>query len=142
MSTATIRYETEVPKMFELLGSVEAAIASSTLDVELLHLVKLRVSQINQCAYCVETHAKEARHDGETSDRLDRLVVWDQVADFSAQERSALAWAEALTVIDHHTDLGVMRATLRVHFNEAEITALTTGIAMINLWNRIQISRD
>jgi AhpD family alkylhydroperoxidase len=141
MSTATVRYETEVPYIFELLGSVEGAIASSPLDSRLRHLVKLRVSQVNQCGYCVKMHVQEARSDGETNERLDRLVVWKQVSDFSLAEKAAFAWAEALTVIDHRTDLGAMRATLRAHFSEVEITALTAGIAMINLWNRIQISR-
>ena len=141
MSTAPVRYETEMPQVFELLGRVEAAIASSPLDGLLRHLVKLRVSQINQCAHCVKMHLAEARADGETTARLDRLVVWSQVSDFSPAEQSALAWAEALTVIDHCTDLGALRATLRAHFSEAEITGLTAAIAMINLWNRFQISR-
>lgn len=141
MSTATVRFETEVPQIFELLGKVEAEVGSTPLDVGLRHLVKLRVSQINQCAYCVKMHALEARADGETDERLDRLVVWAQVSDFSAGEKAALAWAEALTVIDHRTDFGAMRAALRIHFDDVEITALTAAIAMINLWNRIQISR-
>jgi alkylhydroperoxidase family enzyme len=86
-------------------------------------------------------HSLEARADGETNERLDRLVVWAQVSDFSAAEKAALAWAEALTVIDHRTDLGALRAALRTQFSDVEITALTTAVAMINLWNRLQISR-
>lgn len=85
-------------------------------------------------------HTKEARDDGETNERLDRLVVWDHVSDFSAKERAALAWTEALTQIERKTDYGALRAELRAHFSDAEISALTTTVAMINLWNRIQVS--
>ena len=141
MSTETVRYETELPQLFELLRAIEGTIAASPFDAGLRHLVKLRVSQINQCAYCVKMHASEARADGETDERLDRLVVWAHVADFTAAEKAALAWAEALTVIDGRTDYATLRSELRrVQFSEVDITALTAAVAMINLWNRFQIS--
>lgn len=140
MSTEAIRYQSEAPHLFELLFGVEQELAASGIEAQLRHLVKLRASQINQCAHCVKMHTAEARRDGETDDRLDRLVVWAHVSDFSAAEKAALAWTEALTVVDARTDYATLRAGLREHFSVAEITALTGAIAMINLWNRIQIS--
>jgi alkylhydroperoxidase family enzyme len=85
-------------------------------------------------------HAKEARDDGETNERLDRLVVWSHVSDFTAKEKAALAWTEALTQLPTHTELGPLRAALREHFSDVEASALTTVIAMINLWNRLGVS--
>ena len=83
----------------------------------------------------------EARADGETSERLDRVVVWDHVSDFSERERAALAWTEALTELDPKTDFGALRARLREQFTDKEIGVLTAAVAIINLWNRINISR-
>lgn len=140
MSSEAIRYQSEAPHVFELLFGVEQELAASGIDAQLRHLVKLRASQINQCAHCVKMHTAEARRDGETNDRLDRLVVWAHVADFTAAEKAALAWTEALTVVDPRTDYATLRAGLREHFSAAEIAALTVSIAMINLWNRIQVS--
>ncbi len=80
------------------------------------------------------------RQDGESSDRLDRLVVWAHVSDFSEAEKAALAWTEALTVLDAKTDYAALRARLRAVFSDKEISVLTSTIAMVNLWNRIQIS--
>lgn len=85
-------------------------------------------------------HLREAREDGETQDRLDRLVVWTHVSDFSEAEKAALAWTEALTTLDHKTDYASLRGRLRQSFTDKEIGALTATIAMINLWNRVQVS--
>jgi len=110
------------------------------LDRAIHHLVQLRASQMNQCAHCVRMHTREAREDGEKNERLDRLVVWDHCSDFSPKERAALTWTEALTALDRKTDYAALRAQLRDHFSEEEIGVLTVSAAMINLWNRIQIS--
>ncbi|MDK1383996.1 hypothetical protein QN224_01075 [Sinorhizobium sp. 8-89] len=75
------------------------------------------------------------------SERLDRIVVWDQVGDFSEREKAALAWTEALTELEPRTDFASLRARLREHFSDNEISVITSTVAMINLWNRIQISR-
>ena len=140
MSTNPVNYYKAIPATFGALEKVHQAIDAHGLDRTIHHLVQLRASQINACAYCIKMHTKEARDDGETSERLERLVVWDQVSDFSAKERAALAWTEALTQLDRKADHGPLRATLREHFSDEEISALTATIAMINLWNRIQIS--
>lgn len=140
MTDKPVNHYKTVPNVFAALEKVHVAIDEHGLDRTSHHLVQLRASQLNGCAYCVKMHTKEARDDGETNERLDRLVVWVHVSDFSAKERAALAWTEALTLIDRKTDYGALRAELRAHFSDAEISALTTTVAMINLWNRIQLS--
>jgi AhpD family alkylhydroperoxidase len=105
-----------------------------------MHLVELRASQMNFCAFCVKMHIADARKDGETDARLDRLIVWRFVDDFSDAEKAALAWTEALTTLDQTADLASIRADLRTHFNPKQIGALTMLIAQINLWNRVQRS--
>jgi len=101
--------------------------------------VALRASQINQCAYCVNMHINEALADGENQKRIDRLVVWRQVSDFSEREKAAFAWTEAITRLNPEQDFGILRQELRQHFNEHEAAYLTAKVAMINLWNRIQV---
>jgi AhpD family alkylhydroperoxidase len=136
-----VSYEKEIPDIFRAMIGVHQAIDAHGLEPGLRHLVHLRASQINRCAFCVKMHVREAREDGETSERLDRVVVWDVVGDFSEKERAALAWTEALSVLDAKTDYGALRARLRRHFSEQEIGALTATIAMVNAWNRINIAR-
>ncbi|KYF58030.1 alkylhydroperoxidase [Sorangium cellulosum] len=138
---SAVKYEQEIPDVLQALAGVHHVLDGYTLERKLIHLVQLRASQINQCAFCVKMHTKEARQDGETNDRLDRVIVWEHVRDFSERERAALAWTEALTVLDRRTDYAALRARLREHFSDREIGALTAAVAMINLWNRIQVSR-
>lgn len=140
MTTKPVNHYSNLPEVFAALEKVHGAIDQHGLDRMLHHLVQLRASQINGCAYCVKMHTGEARADGETNERLDRLIVWAHVSDFSAKERAALAWTEALTQLDPATDYATLRATLRDHFSDPEISALTATVAMINLWNRIQVS--
>lgn len=123
----------------QALAGVEQMLATSDLDARLGHLVKLRASQINSCAYCVGMHTEEARRDGESSERLDRLVVWRDVDCFSTKERAALAWTEALTKLDEPSDLDRLHTEISRHFSEGQIGLLTVQIAMINVWNRLQI---
>jgi AhpD family alkylhydroperoxidase len=139
--TRAVKYEQEISDVFQALAGVHGVIGAHGFDRHIHHLVQLRASQINGCAFCIKMHTKEARQDGESNDRLDRVIVWEHVSDFSEREKAALAWTEALTQIDHRTDLGAIRARLRQHFTDKEIGVLTSMIAMINLWNRIQVSR-
>lgn len=139
--TKAVNYETEIPDVLQALADVHDVMDAHGLDRLLHHLVLLRASQINRCGYCVQMHTREAREDGETSQRLDRVIVWDQVSDFTDKEKAALAWTEALTVLDPKTDLATLRTRLREHFSEKEIGVLTATVGMINLWNRIAISR-
>ena len=135
-----IQFNEAAPEVYKAMARVEGAITQHGQDALLRHLVKLRASQMNGCAFCVKMHTAEARQDGETNERLDRVVVGRHVDDFSAAEKAALAWTEALTELKPDTDYGVLRGHLREHFSDAEIAGLTATVAMINLWNRIQVS--
>ena len=139
-NTAPVRIDLAIPEVFPTLLKVSETIVAQGLDKKLHHLIHLRASQINGCAFCVKMHLREAREDGETQDRLDRLVVWAHVSDFSEAEKAALAWTEALTTLDHKTDYASLRGRLRASFTDKEIGTLTANIGMINLWNRIQVS--
>ena len=136
----TIRYQQLLPDVYQALLKVNPAINAAGLDRRLQHLVHLRASQINGCAFCVKMHTREAREDGETNERLDRLVVWQHVDDYSPREKAALAFTEAMTRLDDLSVLPALRAALREHFSELEVAALGADIAMINLWNRVAIS--
>ncbi|QQQ01468.1 carboxymuconolactone decarboxylase family protein [Lysobacter enzymogenes] len=146
MSTPeAIKFEREIPQVLSQFGAahgaVQAAADASGLPRAIYHLIQLRASQINGCAFCVKMHTREARQDGESDDRLDRLVVWRHVADFSPAERAALAWTEALTRVEDDTDYGALRAALRAHYDEGQLAAIASLAAMINLWNRLQVSK-
>lgn len=136
-----INYQREIPDVLQAMGSVHRAMDGYGLERSLHHLVQLRASQINRCDYCIKLHTREAIADGETEQRLQALADWDAQADFSAREAAALAWTEALTRLQPDTELGSLRARLRQHFSDNEIGVLTSTVAMINLWNRIQVSR-
>ncbi len=136
-----IAYENFVPEIIKSLQSVEIKIKEQGFDLALYHLVKLRASQINQCGFCVKMHTREARADGETDKRLDRLIVWKHVDDFTDREKAAIKWTEALTILEDSTDYELLRNELKKHFSDHEISVLTTIINMINLWNRFQVSK-
>lgn len=140
MTSRPLNHYRTVHDVITALQDVHKAIDTHGLDRKLPHLVQLRASQINGCAYCVKMHIKEARDDGETNERLDRLVVWRNLDDFTPREQAALAWTEALTRLERDVDYAPLRDALRAHFSDEEISALTATVAMINLWNRIQIS--
>ncbi len=138
--TKAVDYQREIPDILQRMASLQALIEGHGIDHTLLHLVKLRASQINRCAFCVKMHTREARDDGETNERLDRLVVWKHAGGYSEREKAALAWTDALTVLDGDIDPAPLRAQLRAHFSDKEIGALTAAVAMINFWNRVAIS--
>ncbi|KSV80967.1 hypothetical protein N183_16120 [Sinorhizobium sp. Sb3] len=139
--TKAVRYEQEIPDVLGALADVHKTMDVHGLDRTIHNLVQLRASQINRCGFCVKMHTKESRAEGESNERLDRIIVWDQVNDFTPREKAALAWTEALTELEPRTDFAPLRAELRQHFSEKEISVITSTVAMINLWNRIQISR-
>ena len=140
-ATSSVKYEQEIPEVIKAMVGVHQTMLAQGFDHTITHLVDVRASQINGCAHCLKMHLKEARQDGETNDRLDRLVVWRHVNDFTEREKAALAWTEALTSLEKPADLGMLRAELRQHFSEREIGLLTAKVAMINLWNRLQVSK-
>ncbi|MFD1697457.1 carboxymuconolactone decarboxylase family protein [Roseibium aestuarii] len=136
-----VAYERVTPEIFSRLVSVYDLMASADLPATLFPLISLRASQINQCAYCVNMHLKEAVAAGETEERLGRLIVWRHVKDFTPAERAVLAWTEALTVLQPAADYEPLRAALREHFSDNQISVVTVAVAMINMWNRIQVSK-
>lgn len=140
MSDQLFDYQKSVPEILRAMAMVNAEINKTTLERRLVHLVELRASQINGCAFCVNMHTSDARNDGESNKRLDQLIVWRSVSDFTAAEKAAFAWTEALTNIDQAADFEALRSDLAKHFDAEQIGALTATISIINLWNRVQIS--
>lgn len=127
------------PVLANSLLAIGNAALSSGLEVSLYHLIKLRASQINGCAFCQHMHVNEARKDGESQTRLDLLAVWREVAIFNPRERAALAWTEALTQVANQGISDAQFAEVAQAFSEAEIVNLTSVIVAINAWNRIAI---
>lgn len=127
------------PEALKALIALEVALGKLDLDPLLVDLVKLRASQINGCAYCVDLHASDARKKGETERRLYAVPVWRETPFFTNRERAALAWTEAITRIagDHPSDEDY--DALRSAFSESEMVNLTVAIGTINTWNRLAI---
>jgi AhpD family alkylhydroperoxidase len=124
----------------EAMLGLEKYLHQSGLEEKLLDLIKLRVSQINGCAYCIDMHWKDLRGLGETEQRLYGLDAWKESPYYTDRERAALAWAEAVTNIkETHVPDDVYQET-RKHFNEKELADLTLAISAINAWNRLAIS--
>jgi AhpD family alkylhydroperoxidase len=127
------------PEAYRHFLQLEGLIAQH-VDRKLLHLVKLRASQINGCAFCIGMHTDEALRDGEPVERLTLLDAWEESSLYSDKERAALAWIEEVTLI---ADSGAGRESfesLKPHFNEQEIAWLTLAAVQINAWNRMAIS--
>jgi AhpD family alkylhydroperoxidase len=114
--------------------------ASKGLEKPLFELVKIRASQINGCAYCIDMHTKEARLAGETEQRIYALNAWRETPFFTERERAALEWTEALTLVaDTHVPDEIYER-VSAHFKDAELVALTFAVVVINSWNRLSIS--
>ena len=128
------------PKAIEPMLALEAYLAGSGLEHGLMHLVKMRASQINGCAYCLHMHTTDAIAQGETPARLFLLDAWAESTMYSPRERAALAWTDAVTKISETHAPDDVYEGLKPHFSEAEIVDLTLLIATINSWNRLAIS--
>ena len=128
------------PEGYAALRAVEAYLQRCGLEKPLMHLVKMRASQINGCTYCLDMHSRDARHEGETEQRLYLLNGWRESPLYSDRERAALAWTECLTKIAERGAPDAEYEALRPHFSPKEIVDLTALIGMINLWNRVAIS--
>jgi len=127
------------PEGYAALRNVEVYLARSGLPKRLIELVKMRSSQINGCAYCLDVHAKDARKAGETEQRLYLLDAWRESPLYSPAERAALAWTEALTNVADTRAPDADYEALRPYFSDKEIVDLTYLIGMINFWNRLAI---
>ena len=129
------------PDTVKAAQAFEQHLASSGLEQSLYHLVKTRASQINGCAFCIHMHTRDARAHGETEERLYLLDAWRESPLYSDRERAALGWTEALTLISETHAPDDVYEEVRKHFSEQETVNLTMLIGMINLWNRLQVSR-
>ena len=135
-----IDYTKVAPGALRAMYGLEKYLAESSVEPPLRELVKLRASQINGCAYCIDMHTKNARAAGESEQRLFGLVAWREAPYYTERERAALAWTEALTLIaDDHVSDELYEGTRR-QFSEQEMVDLTLAIVTINAWNRIAIS--
>jgi AhpD family alkylhydroperoxidase len=128
-------FQTLAPDAFDLVQGLGRLAAKAGIDRQLLELVKLRASQINGCAFCVQFHILQGESLGIPTDKLNLVVVWREAPQFSARERAALAWTEALTLISEGVNDQVY-AQASAEFSEQELTYLTSAIASINVWNR------
>ncbi|HSD53642.1 MAG TPA: carboxymuconolactone decarboxylase family protein [Burkholderiales bacterium] len=118
---------------------IEAYLVRSGLERPLIHLIKMRASQINGCAYCLDMHSKDARAEGESEQRLYALDAWRETPFYTPRERAALAWTEALTLIAQTHAPDDVYGTARAQFSEQELVDLTLAVVAINGWNRIAI---
>jgi AhpD family alkylhydroperoxidase len=138
MSQARKEYEdfkTLAPDAYDVVLSLGRIAASAGIDKQLLELIKLRASQINGCAFCVQHHILQGESLGIPADKLNLVVVWHEAPQFSPRERAALAWTEALTrLTDGVSDEVYAQAS--AEFSDKELTYLTSAIASINVWNR------
>jgi AhpD family alkylhydroperoxidase len=135
-----VDYISELPEAYEAMRALELAVRRSGLDPLLLELVRMRASQLNGCAYCLDMHSKDARARGEDEQRLHVLAGWREAPLFSPRERAALAWCEALTLLSQNGAPDDLFAEMEAHFSPQEIAALTFQIAAINGWNRLAVS--
>jgi AhpD family alkylhydroperoxidase len=128
------------PGAYHAMLGLETYLHQSGLEIPLLHLIKLRASQINGCAYCIDMHWKDLRAIGENEQRLYGLDAWRESPYYSERERAALAWTEAVTLVASTQVPDAVYEEARRQFNEKEITDLTLAVATINAWNRLAIS--
>jgi AhpD family alkylhydroperoxidase len=128
------------PDAYKAMVSLENYLRQSGLESSLLNIVRMRASQINGCAYCIDMHSKDARAAGETEQRLYELDAWRETPFYSDRERAALAWTEAVTLVNQSHVPDDVYEFVRKHFSEKELVDLTMAVVQINAWNRFAIS--
>jgi AhpD family alkylhydroperoxidase len=135
-----IEYGKVAPDGVKAMWGLESHVRRCGLEPALLELVRLRASQINGCAYCIDMHTKDARAHGESEQRLYALTAWRETPFFNDRERAALAWAEAVTEVAQTHVPDEVYESVRRHFSDKELVDLTLAVAAINSWNRLPIS--
>jgi AhpD family alkylhydroperoxidase len=128
------------PNVYKAMMGLEEHLHHCSIEVPLIHLVKLRASQLNGCAYCLDMHWKDLRAIGETEQRLYSLDAWRECPWYSERERAALAWTEALTLVAQDQVPDAVYEAVRPHFNDTELADLTCAVATINTRNRFSIA--
>ena len=137
---ARLDYRQLHPEIAAAMVELSRRASQSGLEPALLELVRLRASQINGCAFCVDMHTKDARAAGESEQRLYAVAVWEEAPFFTARERAALRWTEAVTLVSHDHIPDQVYEQVRECFSEAETVALTWAVIAINSWNRIALA--
>ena len=135
-----IDYRQFSPDALQAMLALEKYLAGCGLEHKFIHLLKLRASQINGCAYCIDMHSIDARAAGETEQRLYALDAWRETPFFDDRERAGLAWIEAVTLVSQTHVPDEVYEEARKHFSEKEMVDLTYLAATINAWNRIAVS--
>jgi AhpD family alkylhydroperoxidase len=138
--TARIDPAKTAPDAFKAFTNLESYVRRCGLERPLLELVRVRASQINGCAFCLDMHTKDARAAGETEQRLYGLNAWREAPYYTDRERAALAWTEAVTLVAKDQVPDNVYDTVRSHFSEKELVDLTVAVATINAWNRLAIA--
>jgi AhpD family alkylhydroperoxidase len=138
--TQRLHYPKVAPDAYRAMLGLEEYVRSSGIEPSLLHLVKVRASVLNGCAFCVDMHTKDARAAGESEQRLYAISVWRDTPFFTPRERAALAWTDAVTRLGREGVPDEVYQTARAQFDEAELVRLTLGIVAINGWNRLSIA--
>lgn len=133
-------YDKAAPGVYKAMMGLEKYLHTCGLEESLLHLIKLRASQINGCAYCLDMHWKDLRAIGEKEQRLYSLDAWRECPYYTERERAALAWTEAVTLITSGHVPDAVHEQARASFSEKELADLTCAVATINAWNRLAIS--
>ena len=133
-------YSKAAPEGVEILRQLEHYLKKAGLEPDLMELVKLRASQINGCAYCIDMHTKDARSHGESEQRLYGVSAWRETPFYSERERAALAWTESVTRISESQVPEEFFQQVKQHFTEKELVDLTLAVIAINSWNRLAIS--
>lgn len=128
------------PDLYAAVLALDTKVKQSGIDLHLLHLIKLRASQINGCAYCVDMHVKESLADGIPAQKLHLVSVWRESPLFDERERAVLEWTESLTLIAQTGAPDSAYDAVRAHFTEEQIAQLIVAIGTINIWNRIAVS--
>ncbi|CAN7548890.1 carboxymuconolactone decarboxylase family protein [Pararhizobium sp. LjRoot235] len=127
------------PEAFKAVLALENFVQNSGLERRFIHLIKLRASQINGCAYCVDMHVRESRHDGLSEQWINLMCVWRESPVYDARERALLGWVDAVTNIAQTGAPDDAYETLKAHFSSEEIAKITVAIGAINVWNRIAV---
>ena len=128
------------PKAYEILYAMEKYLAETDLSLQLRELIKIRVSQINKCAYCIEIHTKDARKAGETEQRIYALSAWEESPLFTNEERAVLALIEEVTLVAENGVINTTFQNIQNHFTDKQIAQMIIAINQMNFWNRIAIS--
>ena len=134
-----IDYRSVLPEAVEAMSDLERVVRRSELEPQLLELVRMRASQLNGCAYCLDMHSKDARARGENEQRLHVLAAWREAPFYSDRERAALAWCEALTLLPANGAPDDVYYEVAAQFADEELVALTLAIVAINGWNRFAV---